>query len=62
MEELGVFGCDALFLVEGFATFRRKVVPSSSRVKQSKTFTWNLFQNSSVGVYDAIIFTKCPFL
>lgn len=62
MEELGVFGCDALSFVEWFATFRSKVVSSSSRVMQSKKFTRNLFQNAALSVDDVILYSESvPF-
>jgi len=54
--------CDALSLVEWFATFRRKVVSSSSRVMQSKEFNRNLFQNATLSVDDVILYSESvPF-
>lgn len=62
MEELCVCGCNVVSLVECFVMFQRKVVPSSSRVMQCKTFIRNLFQNAMLGVDDVILYSESvPF-
>ena len=59
VEDSGLLGCDAESLIDRLATFRRKVVPSSSRIKPSRLPTLYLALVILLDLPDPWILVHC---